>query len=257
MEELTGGREGSIYRSKDTVIRPINTWSSTVHLLLKHLHSQGFTWCPEFLGADGTTETLSFVEGETFNYPLVGAIATEAALASAAQLLRNFHDCSATFLQVYESSQLEWMLPIQEPQEVVCHGDFTPYNVALQGNEVIGIFDFDTAHPAPRVWDLAFSIYSWAPFKTDPIDRLGSLAEQIQRAKLFCDSYDASDSQRECLAKAMIDRLNALVSFIQAEAGLGNEQFKDDLAYGHHLGYIADIEYIRTHQKAITLGVMA
>ncbi|UGA53370.1 phosphotransferase [Vibrio sp. VB16] len=73
------------------------------------------------------------------------------------------------------------MLEPREPFEFICHGDFTPYNVALSENTVVGVFDFDTAHPAPRIWDLAYSIYCWSPFKTDSVDKLGTIAEQVFR----------------------------------------------------------------------------
>ncbi|MCP5077483.1 MAG: hypothetical protein GY951_05435 [Psychromonas sp.] len=58
--------------------------------------------------------------------------------------------------------------------------------VTLNDNEVVGVFDFDTA---PRIWEIAFFVYCRMLFKTDSIDRLASPEQQIHRAKLFCDSY--------------------------------------------------------------------
>jgi Ser/Thr protein kinase RdoA (MazF antagonist) len=147
------------------------------------------------------------------------------------------------------------MLPSREPQEVICHGDFTPYNVALEGNEVVGVFDFDTAHPAPRVWDLAYSIYCWAPFKTDPIDTLGSLSEQIKRAKIFCDSYRASVAMREDLVEMMATRLQSLVDYMCQQASAGDKQFTNNLEDGHHLSYLKDIHYLQQNKVAIITGI--
>jgi hypothetical protein len=255
MEELTGGREGSIYQDGDIVIRPLNPWSTTIHRLLTHLHQHGVNEAPKFIGIDGQTEQLSFVRGDTYNYPLTGAIATVEALSSAAKLLRKLHDASASFLSKHDSESLTWMLTPREPNEVICHGDFTPYNVALSGNHVVGVFDFDTAHPAPIIWDLAYSIYCWAPFKTDRIDGLGSLSDQISRSKIFCDSYGATSKQREQLPEAMVKRLTALVDFMHNEAQQGNQQFAANIEQGHHLAYLADIEYIRLNQTLIRQGV--
>lgn len=254
-EALQGGRDGVIFRKQNTVIRPMNPWSDTVHLLLTHLHNQGFHQCPAVVGIDGSNEVLSYLEGDTFNYPLRGAIATEEALFSAARLLRQLHDASTTFLNAYPDFSCQWMLPGRTPPEVICHGDFTPYNVVLKGNQVVGIFDFDTAHPAPRLWDLAYSIYCWAPFKTHKNDKMGNLQDQIQRALCFCDGYGADLQQRSQLVETMIIRLQALVDFMQAEADSGNPQFQAHIAEGHHLSYLDDIVYLQRNQHAITLGI--
>ncbi|WP_241837168.1 phosphotransferase [Salinivibrio sp. ML290] len=251
MEELSGGRESAIYRDGEIIYRPLQLWSPTIHKLLTHLQSSGLTESPRFLGIEGKQEKLSFVVGDTYNYPLVGAIATSEALRSAAKLLRKIHDSTASFVSNNDIVNLPWMLDPREPFEVICHGDFTPYNVALSGNSVVGVFDFDTAHPASRVWDLAYSIYCWAPFKTDSIDGLGTMEEQLLRARLFCDSYDATYSQREQLADAMVRRLNALVNFMRKEADSGDEQFAINIEEGHLQSYLNDIDYIETNKHKI------
>lgn len=255
MEESTGDREASIYQDGDIVVRPLNPWSATIHRVLNHLTQCGLTESPEFIAINGKQEHLSFVKGDTYNYPLTGAIASTEALSSAAKLLRKLHDSTASFLAENQHTPLTWMLTPRKPNEVICHGDFTPYNVALSGNKVVGVFDFDTAHPAPRIWDLAYSIYCWAPFKTDKVDRLGSLSDQISRSKIFCDSYGATSEQRKHLPEVMISRLTALVDFMHNEAIQGNEQFAANIEQGHHLAYLADIEYIQFNQKPIRQGV--
>ncbi|MDO6580239.1 aminoglycoside phosphotransferase family protein [Photobacterium sp. 2_MG-2023] len=255
METLSGGRSTGIYRQGETVVRPIQEWSATVHCLLRYLHQQGFHACPEVIGMDTGSEVLSFVEGDTYNYPLEGAIASEEALISAARLLRQLHDVSQGFLNNVNLAETVWMLPAREPAEVICHGDFTPYNVALNGNEVVGVFDFDTAHPAPRLWDIAYSVYCWSPFKTDPIDKMGTLNTQIARARLFCDSYCVSNSDRQKLVTEIITRLQSLVTFMLAQADTGDEQFAQHIAEGHHAGYLADIDYLSLNENKIIEGI--
>ncbi len=252
MEELKGGRKGMIYKQGDVVFRPVNPWSSTIHRLLAHLHQQGFKACPEFLGVENNQEILRFIDGDTFNYPLSGAIASEEALTSASEMLRQLHDCSANFLVSHSHEDLTWMLPPRLPYEVICHGDFAPYNVALNGNQVVGVFDFDTAHPAPRLWDIAYAVYCWAPFKTNPYDKLGEIEDQAKRAAIFCDAYRLDSNQKSMLVDAMIERVQALVDFITSEADAGNEAFIQNIADGHHLGYLDDIAYMSKHTAFIT-----
>nr|WP_242531452.1 aminoglycoside phosphotransferase family protein [Vibrio alginolyticus] len=251
VEELAGGRKSAIYRDGEVVYRPVQPWSSTIHLILKHLERENVAECPKFLGVSQDQEVLSFVAGNTYNYPLVGAIATDDALISAAKLLRKIHDSTALLLEQLDVNTHKWMLEPREPFEVICHGDFTPYNVSLSENTVVGVFDFDTSHPAPRIWDLAYSVYCWSPFKTDRNDKLGTICEQVARAKLFCDSYGATESERNHLADAMVQRLQALVSFMRREAKNGDESFVENIEQGHLQAYLNDIEYITENKHKI------
>lgn len=99
MEQLHGGRENAIYRLGDKVSRPSGKWSETVQKLLLHIANKGFTSAPKPFGFDNNgNEILSYVEGEVFNYPLKGNIATVEALVSAGQLLRQYHDASRSFI---------------------------------------------------------------------------------------------------------------------------------------------------------------
>ncbi|WP_438468512.1 phosphotransferase enzyme family protein [Vibrio vulnificus] len=256
MEVLNGGREGVILRQGNHVTRPASASTVTVHQLLRHLHQHGFHACPEPLDLEQDRETVSFVLGDCYNYSLSGKITSINALKSAARLLRNLHDASQSFLSLHSHENLHWMLPARAPMEVICHGDFMPYNVVLDEEVVVGVFDFDTAHPAPRIWDIAFAVYGWAPFKTDETDKLGSLEEQISRARIFCDAYDCSRLQREELVETMTLRLTALVDYMRTQASEGNEQFAENIAQGHHLAYLNDIDYLNKYRHAITQGLL-
>ncbi|MGF1727646.1 phosphotransferase [Photobacterium nomapromontoriensis] len=253
MEALQGGRDGLIHRSGDKVYRPSGFWSQSIHQLFAHLHSEQFDFAPQSYGFDlNGNEILSYVSGDVYNYPLVGAVSTTEALCSAAALLRHYHDVTVTFVQSEQCNNLKWLLPIREPQEVICHGDYAPYNVALSGNTVVGIFDFDTAHPAPRIWDVAYAVYCWAPFKTHEYDAMGDVMSQSIRAKQFCDAYGLENVYRECLVMTMIDRIQALVDYMHSQASSGNEAFIENIKDGHHFAYLADIEYLKRNKVQIT-----
>jgi Ser/Thr protein kinase RdoA (MazF antagonist) len=255
MHELKGGREGVIFKRNDTVVRPLNSWSPSIHLLLTHLQESGFDVAPRFLGVNGGNEILSFVTGGTYNYPLVGAIGSECALKSAGQLLRKLHDHSQGFIDKYDVNKFTWMLPTREPAEVICHGDFTPYNVSLNQNRVTGVFDFDTSHPGPRIWDLAFSAYCWAPLKANQEGQLADLSVQVKRTKIFCDAYGASKEQRSQLVATVVTRLRTLVDFMISKADEGDSKFQQDINDGHHLEYQKDIDYLQVHKAEVTKGV--
>ncbi|HCH3760344.1 TPA: phosphotransferase, partial [Vibrio parahaemolyticus] len=71
------------------------------------------------------------------------------------------------------------------------------------------------------------------------------------RAKLFCDSYGATTSERNQLADAMVERLQALVLFMRSEAENGNEIFAENIEQGHLQAYLNDIEYITENKEKI------
>jgi Ser/Thr protein kinase RdoA (MazF antagonist) len=258
MEYLQGGRDNKIVRFEAAVHRPSGFWSPAVHALLNHIRVQGFFGAPLPLGFDDNgREVLTFIPGHVSNYPLSAAAASFEALTSAAQLLRTFHDATVSFLdKALDTATFAWLLPTREPAEVVCHGDFAPYNVVLDGAQAMAIIDFDTAHPAPRVWDIAYALYRWAPL-TNPAnpDGFGTMAEQLLRASLFCDAYGLSCVQRRQLPGLIIERLDALVNFIFSEAQSGNEAFQANIKEGHHLLYLADRAYLKQHQAYLEEGL--
>ena len=120
------------------------------------------------------------------------------------------------------------------------------------GSRAIGIIDFDTAHPAPRVWDIAYALYRWAPL-TNPNnqDGVGDVTAQAGRAVAFCDAYGLERSARRGLITLVADRLQVLVDFMFAGARAGNVAFEANLSDGHHLLYVADIEYIRSNAERV------
>lgn len=255
-QELKGGRANQIFKQGDAVSRPSGPWSGAVHKLLVHLHQSGFTAAPRPLGFDDHgNELVSFVEGTVHN-DLSGSEARSAgALVSAANLLRRYHDATVSFLTP-ETIGLPWMLPAQEPFEVLCHGDYAPYNVTQQEGKVVGIIDFDTAHPAPRLWDVAYAVYRWAPLSGPQNDEsFGMLQDKIGRAKLFCDAYQLGLTDRKNLPEMTIKRLQALVDHMHKQAAAGNETFASHIRDGHDQLYVGDIEFIKTHSKQIREGI--
>lgn len=248
-EILTGGGVNKVVRIGATVRRPTGPWSPLVHGLLRHLRERGFTAAPAVHGVteDGF-EILDHLPGEIGGYPVTPAAASRQALESAAGLLRAYHDATAGYARDVTDG---WMLPARTPAEVICHGDYGPHNCVLTGTEVTGIIDFDTAHPGPRLWDIAYAVHRWAP-TTAPsnTDGFGTTEEQARRARVFCDRYGLDATGRAGLVDTIRERLYALVAFMRAEAAAGNAAFAGHLADGHHLLYLGDADHL-LRQRAV------
>jgi Ser/Thr protein kinase RdoA (MazF antagonist) len=243
-----------ITRTDDRIHRPAGPWTPTVHRLLAHLHDQGFVAAPEPIALGDVLETVSFIPGTAGDYPWNDDIASEAALVTTARLLRHYHDAAATFPA---SADDVWSQADRSPAETICHGDFAPYNVVFDGRAAVGIIDFDTAHPGPRVWDVASAVYRFAPFTTGRVERSSAprLEQRLARAAEFCNAYELGPVDRQNLVETMVASLVALVTTIETEAAAGNPKFVSDLAHGHAELYRADVTYLETHADAITEAV--
>lgn len=213
---------------------------------------------PEPLGFNESgREMVSYLEGDVADGVLSGRLASSEALKTAAALLRDYHEATLGFDKAGVGLH-GWMLPSRQPCEVICHGDFAPYNLVFDGCQAVGIIDFDAAHPGPRSWDLAYALYRWSPFMhpSNP-EGFGDLDRQIERAVLFCEAYGASLEQRRGLADMMIERLRALVDFMQAQARDGNAAFAANIADGHHLLYLQDVKYLEAHREVINRALVS
>ena len=75
--------------------------------------------------------------------------------------------------------------------------------------------------------------------------------ERFDRARRFCDCYGLSTAQRVGLIETAAERLAALVAFMRAQAAAGHEAFIANLADGHHVLYLADIEYLTVNRRRL------
>lgn len=163
-ENLTGGNTNSVQRIGDRVRRTSGPWTSTVHSLLRLLRDNGIEEVPQAFGVDDEgRELLSFIPGAVANYPLPSWVWSDSILEEASILLRRMHDATKDV----RFADSVWQSASHEPQEVICHNDFAPYNMVFDQEHLVGVIDFDTASPGPRLWDLAYMAYRLVPFSED------------------------------------------------------------------------------------------
>lgn len=248
---LAGGRVDKIFKQADTVVRPANQWTKDVHEFLRYMKSQGSQIVPTPIKLTDSEEIVSYMEGEVYNEPLPSVFFTEELLISAAKLLRDFHTVGADYISRLTGEE-SWMLSSNERVEVMCHGDFAPYNVTVTAGSANGLFDFDTLHPGSRMEDIAYAVYRWVPFYPEQ-----QMSEEVMldRLRLFIDTYSLTDSERKQLPEAMITRLEQLTDFMRSEAEKGNLDFKRNIKDGHLDKYLSDIDYIRKMKEKMLLAM--
>jgi aminoglycoside phosphotransferase (APT) family kinase protein len=140
-----------------------------------------------------------------------------------AELLRDYHEAVAD-LDLGVGAVWAVGVVARQPGEVICHGDFGPWNLVWQSGRPIGIVDWDYARPAPRTFDVAYALEYVAPFRDDA-ECLRWLAyptvpDRHARLRAFVRAYglDADDDW----ASAVIEVQEATLALARrlGEAGL-------------------------------------
>ncbi len=229
-EILTGGNMNTVSRVGATVRRQPGLWSARVHQLLTHLHARGIEQVPTPLGYDEQgREVFSYFPGAaclTANPDLL----TEPVIESAGHLLRRIHDAT----QAVAPDWLDgWQANTRQPVEVICHGDFAPYNCIFDNQGcLVGVIDFDYAHPGSRAWDLAYALYRFAPIMSPSNPEcFGGITDQARHARLFCHAYGVSWSAS--LIEVVAQRIQSMVDFLLEGAAVGDARRIANINAGH------------------------
>jgi thiamine kinase-like enzyme len=231
--EFKKGNISEVRRDGSVVHRDFKPQSKTIHRLLHHLEDKGIAFVPRFLGmSEDNREMLSFVDGETMeDYPAASDIqARMKTVQAAAKMLREYHDATLDFIR---HPQDIWFLKYEGDldKEVICHNDFAPYNVTFKENIPVGLIDFDTACPAPRIWDVAYAVYRFVPLGSEVYgpeekryrryDKALDCAERKLLLKAFLDAYSDTGVNENLDVSNVLDnvimRLQALVRLFDEE----------------------------------------
>ncbi|WP_082462152.1 phosphotransferase [Agromyces sp. Leaf222] len=212
---LTGGNMEPVVRVGDTVRRVAGPWTPAVHVFLAQLAAGGVGEAPHPLGIDDSgREVLTYLPGTILADAPRAVRWSQTMLEQSASLLRRLHDASEGLARAEHA----WRSPTHEPIEVVCHNDFAPYNLLVQGDRLTGVIDFDFASPGPRVRDLSYLAYRLVPFAEDALDDSAiSSDERIARLHRLIDAYGIAFDASTVLRDAA-DRLVELAEFTDARA---------------------------------------
>lgn len=211
---------------------------------LAHVAGTGFTGAPRTFGLSesGAEEIVEFLPGDVGHDFAAAQVRSEASLTAAARLLRGLHDASAGFVREPDDV---WQFPPREPAEVICHGDAATYNTVFRGGLPVAFIDFDTAHPGPRLWDVAYTAYRFVPlYAPDEVQLTLPVPEARRRLTLFADAYGLSDAERAGLPAVAAARLRALVEWMYAQAAAGHPAFSRHVEEGHDRRYLTDAHWI-------------
>ncbi|MEU4246059.1 aminoglycoside phosphotransferase family protein [Amycolatopsis sp. NPDC026612] len=238
-----------VVRIGDTVRRPVHPWTPAVHALLRHLADAGFPAAPRVLGIDDEgREVLTYLPGES-GPDGWGKVVGEAGLAAFARLLRDYHDAVAGFRPAADLTWCTGTTAIGDG-EVICHGDFGPWNTVWRGERPVGILDWDYARPAARIHDVAYALEYVAPFRDDA-ECLRNLRHPVppdrrRRLELFAEAYGLTSTAG--LVDAVLDVQRSVREEVRRAAARGHQPQARWAAEGYLDELAARFAWSRTHR---------
>ncbi|WP_305787081.1 phosphotransferase [Symbioplanes lichenis] len=225
-ETLPGGNTVGAVRIGDVVHKAASPWTPTVHALLRHLEAAGFDGAPRALGFDDQgREMLTFLPGETAagRFPWPAWAFTDGILIQVGQWLRRVHDVTAGFVPPADE---RWFTGGRlQPGQVIGHQDAAPYNAAVvNGERLAGFFDWDTAGPSTRDFDLAFAALWWVPLC--PPDVAAGIGfhhsqDRSRRLHLLLDAY-GYEGDRHAFGGAIVRRARRQAAAMRRMAAAGD-----------------------------------
>ena len=234
-----------VVRVGDTVRRPTYPWSPAVHGLLKHLEGVGFP-APRFLGIDDQgREILSYLDGAS-GPDGWSAVVDEAGLAAFARFLREYHEA----VRGYRPADSRWAFAGEG--EIICHGDWGPWNAVWRGTEPIGMLDWDYAHPGRPLEDVAYALRYVVPFRDDEQAmrwlRYPRPPDRRRRLRIFAAAYGVPAGG---LVDAVIETHHVGLQRVSALAAEGHEPQRSWVAAGHLDQQRAELGWSQEHRHLI------
>lgn len=206
--ERLDGNVGGAWRVGETVRRATGPWTPAVHALLEYLGPR-LTNVPNVLGFDGHgREILSFLPGRVVDFD--SELLTMGQIQSIVTWTRSFHCAVVAFEHAGP-----WRFNETRSWTLIGHNDIAPYNLCFNGDDLVGVFDWDLAGPTTPLLELAFIAWNCVPLWRDIGRELAA-----ERLELIASTY-GSHSALEVL-QAVPLRIQLMLDWIPKAAADGD-----------------------------------
>ena len=224
-ETLPGGNTDGAVRIGGVVHKRASPWTPTVHALLRHLEYADVDGVPRALGFDDQgRQMLTYLPGDVIgdSIPWPAWAYADSTLVQVGQWMRRIHDATAAFIPPKDE---RWFTGrTMQPGWIVGHQDAAPYNAVMDGDRLVGFFDWDTASPSPRDDDLAFSALLWVPLTAPDAGEQPDSHEVMDRSRrlhLLLDAY-RYDGDRRAFGAVIVQRARRQAGVIRSMAEAGD-----------------------------------
>jgi phosphotransferase family enzyme len=171
-----GASNDGVVRVGDTVRRQPQHATPLMREVLQHLERVGFDAAPHWLGVDEQgRDVLTYIEGDTFTergtmHPYIGdpperVLFDDEQLCAVFELLRRYHGTFAG--------------------DVICHGDYGPWNLVWRHGMPVAIIDFDSAYRGDPADDVGYALRMFVSYGFGP----WSPEESARRTRVALAAY--------------------------------------------------------------------
>jgi hypothetical protein len=250
-EEILQRRQDRVLvRSGDVVRHPRHAWSEATRMLLQQLEAVGFPYSPRVVGDQDGADLLTFIPGASGADGWVPVV-EDAGVEAFAQLLHAYHQAVADWHPAVDPTWFDGSVGVGDPGQVVCHGDFGPWNVVWDGTTPVGLLDFEYARPGDPLEDVAYALEYVVPFRDDATclrwHRFTEPPDRRRRLALFAEAYGLTST--DGLVDRVILRQHEQLEMVRRLADRGDRRQVDLVAKGY-LAELADrIEWSVAHRQ--------
>jgi Phosphotransferase enzyme family len=161
------------------------------------------------IGTDRDADLLGYIPGVSGADGWAPAV-TEDGVAAAARLLRSYHDAVRDWQPETEPVWFDGSVGMGGPGQVICHGDFGPWNIVSDGTTPVGLLDFEYGRPGDPLHDVAYACEYFVPFRDDGEClrwlRYPEPPDRRRRISTFAEAYGLDS------AGGLVDRIIAVQS---------------------------------------------
>jgi 8-oxo-dGTP pyrophosphatase MutT (NUDIX family) len=233
------------------VVRDAAPWTPAVHAWLAHLDETGVDGAPRPLGVDGHgREAVTFVAGEVSDVRLPEPLRTVDGMAAVGALLARIRAAATSFRPAPGAVWRTGPAPLRDG-EVIAHGDVGHANLVWRADGSPALIDWEFAHPAPPLRDVAAAAAWLVPLVDFDHERRGFDAEPDRRARLH--------ALAAAVGEAVEDVLDAVVEMLAWErartvtlGGLGIRPFDTYLELGQPAAFDRVTAFLRDHGTSLT-----
>lgn len=242
---LPGGNvSGDVVRVGRTVRKPSGPWTPAVDAFLCHLEGVGFEGAPRSFGVDERgRHVLEWIDGEVTN-PYETKWASSPTLMEIGGLIRRLHDASDGFVPPVDACWQEVAAPVEA--NLIAHNDLAAWNF-VHGRSRRAFIDWDLAAPSSRIWDLAWTVQSFAGIAAG-----ADIAAVGSKVGALVDGYGLDDADRRDLAALLERRYEAMYDLLRRGHEDGTEPWARLWHEGHGTIWRGIADFTIANREALT-----
>lgn len=196
-----------VYRNGDTVLRPYDEFTPSIHSLLQHFYDNNLPVPKIIRPNDNGYEIQEFIDGVMI-HPNKWS---DESLADIAKLVSEMHKVSKTYIPPANFKWRPWYLRELGGDNIIySHGDFAPWNIITDGVHPIGVVDWEFAGAIDAITELARVCWLFVQLVDDDLGVLYDLPSPEKRAeqvRMMVDIYGLTIEQRYTFLDRIIETI--------------------------------------------------